>query len=179
MNLTVLVSGGAFYHLKSNRGIMVLSKDNLPERAVAMEERMNIEERYKYLRMMQPRYRQAGRKEKGRLLSETEEMTSLHRKYVIQLMNGPPPHRKKRRRQRGRKYGAQVDDAIRVIGKALDWVCAERLKPALPKMARHLTKFGELRVTPGLLEQLEQIQTLICTCQHLHCASHCEPGASR
>ena len=122
-----------------------------------MEERMNIEERYKYLRMMQPRYRKAGRKEKGRLLSDMQQMTSLHRKYVIQLMNGPPPHRKKRRRHRGRKYGAQVDDAIRVIGKALDWVCAERLKPALPKMARHLTKFGELRVTPGLLEQLEQI----------------------
>ena len=122
-----------------------------------MKERMNINEAYKYLRIMQPRYRKARRKEKGRLLTEMQQVTSLHRKYLIQLMNGPPPQRKRRSRQRGRKYGAQVDDAIRVIGKALDWVCAERLKPALPKMARHLAKFGELRVTAELLEQLEQV----------------------
>ena len=118
---------------------------------------MSINEAYKYLRIMQPRYRKARRKEKGRLLTEMRQITGLHRKYLIQLMNGPPPERKKRGRQRGRKYGAQVDDAIRVIGKALDWVCAERLKPALSKMARHLAKFGELRVTAELLEQLEQI----------------------
>jgi len=130
-----------------------------------MEERMNINERYKYLRVMQARYRKARRKEKGRLLSEMKQMTGLHRKYLIQLMNGLPPQREKRRRQCGRKYGAQVDDAIRVIGAALDWICAERLKPVLPKMARHLAKLGELRVTAELLEQLEQIQTLICTCE--------------
>ena len=76
-----------------------------------------------------------------------------HAGYVIQLMNGPPPRRKKRRRQRGQEYGAQVDDAIRVIGKALDWVCAETLKPALPKMAGPLTKSGEVRMTSGVLHR--------------------------
>ena len=122
-----------------------------------MEERMDINERYKYLRRMHARYRGAGRKKKGELLTEMEQMTDLHRKYLIEMMSGSPPERKRRSRQRGRKYGARVDDAIRVIGRALDWVCAERLKPSLPKMAVHLARFGELEVTPELLEQLEQI----------------------
>lgn len=124
---------------------------------MAMEERMDIDERYKYLRMMHTRYRGAGRKKKGELLTEMEQMTDLHWEYLIEMMSGLPPKRKRRRRQRGRKYGARVDDAIRVIGRALDWVCAERLKPSLPKMAVHLARFGELDVTPELLEQLEQI----------------------
>ena len=30
------------------------------------------------------------------------------------------------------------------IADTLDWICAERLKPALPKIAKHLVKFGEM-----------------------------------
>ena len=58
---------------------MVLSGDNLTDRAVAMEERMNVDERYKYLRIMQARYRRARRKEKGGLLTEMQRMISLRR----------------------------------------------------------------------------------------------------
>jgi hypothetical protein len=46
---------------------------------------------------------------------------------------------------------------VAIIADTLDWICAERLKPALPKMACHLAKFGEMQTTPGLLAQLQEI----------------------
>lgn len=57
--------------------------------------------------------------------------------------------RKPRRKQRGRKYGSNVDDAIRVIADSLDYICAERLKPVLPEMARHLSKAGKCTLVPS------------------------------
>ena len=41
---------------------------------------MSSEARQEYLELMQERYRPAGRKERGALLGEMEEVTGLHRK---------------------------------------------------------------------------------------------------
>jgi hypothetical protein len=125
---------------------------------MSTEEKMNIDERYKYLRMMRGRYRSADRKTKGKLLDEMESVLGLHRKYLIQMMNGTLI-RKKRKRERGRTYGPDVDDALRVIYETYDRICAERLTPNLASMARHLARHGELRTTPRLLDQLDRIST--------------------
>jgi hypothetical protein len=117
---------------------------------------MTIEERYKYLRMMQERYWAGGRKERGQLLNEMEKMTELHRKSLIRLMRGRL-ERKRRRRQRGRTYGAEVDDALRIISESMDYICAERLQPNLVWIAKHLAQHGELAVNKPLLEQLDRI----------------------
>jgi hypothetical protein len=119
-------------------------------------EKMNIDERRKYLRMMKKRYVKAGRKAKGRLLDEMEAVTDLDRKTLIRLMKSNLT-RKPRSRERGTIYGAQVDDALRVIYESSDYICAERLTPTLAWMASHLAKHGELEVTPSLLVQLEKI----------------------
>lgn len=120
-------------------------------------ERMNIQERFKYLRMMKERYGQADRRLKGLLLNEMEEVTGLHRQHLITRMNGPGPYRQKRERERTRQYSPELEQSVVLIADTLDWICAERLKPALPKMAVHLAKFDEMQVTPQLLEQLTQI----------------------
>jgi hypothetical protein len=65
--------------------------------------------------------------------------------------------RKPRRRQRGRIYGAHVEDALRVIDESFDHICADRLAPNLVWMAEHLAAHGELEVTPDVLEKLSQI----------------------
>ena len=49
-------------------------------------ERMNVGERYKYLRIKQERYRKANRAERSRLLDERQGVTGLHRKSLIRLM---------------------------------------------------------------------------------------------
>ena len=123
---------------------------------MSTEDKMTIDERRKYLRRVKKRYVQADREEQGRLLDEMEAVTELHRKSLIRLMNGSL-ERKGRRRQRGRTYGPEVDDALRVIAESSDYVCAERLTPNLVWMANQLATHGELEVSPPLLEKLDQI----------------------
>jgi len=123
---------------------------------MSIEDKMTIDERWKYLRTMKKRYIKANRKERGRLLDEMEAVTELHRKSLIRLMDGSL-QRKPRRKQRGCTYGPEMDDALRVIAESLDYICAERLTPNLVWMAEHLATHGELEVSPLLLEQLAQI----------------------
>jgi hypothetical protein len=117
---------------------------------------MNINERRKYLHKMWGRYRKGSKKEKGRLLDEMEAVTGLHRKTVIRTMNGQLS-RKKRSRERGRTYGVEVDDAIRVIARSLDYPCAERLQPNLVWMAGQLNRHQELRAGEETLEKLGKV----------------------
>ena len=120
---------------------------------MSTEDKMNIDERRKYLRTMKKRYVQARRQECGRLLDEMEAVTGLHRKSLIRLMNSNL-ERQPRQRQRSRTYGVEVDDALRVIAESLDYICAERLTPNLVWMAEHLARHGELETSPQLLGQL-------------------------
>jgi hypothetical protein len=123
---------------------------------MSTQEKMNIDERLKYLRLMKPRYTEGDRKEKGRLLDEMEAVTGLKRKVLIRKINGKL-RRRRRRRGRGCKYNAAVDDALRVIGESWDNICAERLTPNLVWMAKHLARHGELVVSDRLLADLDQI----------------------
>lgn len=120
-------------------------------------ERMTVDERRKCLKRMQRRYLAASREERSRLLDELAELTGLHRYSVVRLLKGASLERQPRRQQRGREYGAAVDAALRVIWESLDYVCAERLTPALVSTAEQLARHGELRVTEELLAQLGRI----------------------
>ena len=122
-----------------------------------IEDRMTIGEKRKYLGRMKERYEKGDRSERGRLLGEIAQVTGMHRKSIIRLLNAADLSRKARRKQRGRTYGSEVDDAIRVVAESLDNICAERLKPALSEMAQHLAKFGEMQVNPELIGRLERI----------------------
>lgn len=123
---------------------------------MAVDEKMSVDERYKYLRMMQKRYKKADRKGKSELLEEMEAVTGQHRKHLIRQMNGPL-ERQRRRRERGRTYGPEVRYALGVIAESLDHICAERLQPNLVWMAQHLVTHGELVVSADLLEKLGRI----------------------
>jgi hypothetical protein len=106
--------------------------------------------------MNKVRYVRADREGKGELLDEMETMTGYDRKYLIRLLKGDG-RRRPRRGGRGRKYGCEVDDAVRVISESLDNICAARLTPNLVWMAKHLARHGEMEVGEGLLAQLEEI----------------------
>ena len=149
--------GPAFTQLKCYRRGIVRSNDNVTEGTMLLEDKMTVGERRKYLGVMKTRYKTADRKRRGRLLDEIEKVTGMHRKSLIRLLRAADLSRKRRRKQRGRKYGHKVDDAIRVISESLDYICAERLKPALSEMAIHLSRLGEMKADPELITQLDKI----------------------
>jgi hypothetical protein len=119
-------------------------------------ELMNVNERRKYLHKMWGIYRQANKTEKGRLLDEMEIVTRMHRKSILRILKGRLS-RKKRSRERGKEYGVEVEDAVRVIARSFDYPCTERLQPNLVWMAKHLQAHGELRVERETLVRLERI----------------------
>jgi hypothetical protein len=120
------------------------------------EEQLTITERLKVLRMERPRYRQADKAQKGRILDSLERLTGLDRKTIIRRLHGPCT-RRSRSRQRKATYGPEVDDALRVIYRAYDGACAERLTPHLADYAAKLAAHGHLHLTPQLSAQLAQI----------------------
>lgn len=120
------------------------------------DERMTIDERLKYLRLVQGRYERASRAEKGRLLDDMVAVTGYSRKHLISLLRGSL-RREPHRGVRGFTYGPEVVEALRIIDETLDHICAERLTPSLVWMAQHLAECGELVVDEPLLTQLGQV----------------------
>lgn len=123
---------------------------------MSADEKMTIEERRKYLRMIQKRYLPANRAQQSQLLDEMKSVTSLHRKSLIRLMQSDL-HRQPRQQQRGRTYGVEVHLALKVISESCDYICAERLQPNLVWLASHLAEHDELAVTPEMLAKLATI----------------------
>ncbi len=120
------------------------------------DEPLDINERYKLLRKAQAEYRRADRARRSRMLDDLETYTGLTRKSLIRRLNGSC-ERRPRRRQRGHTYGPRVDDALRVIAEAHDFICAERLQPNLVEMAEQLARHDELVLDEALREQLGTI----------------------
>ena len=55
---------------------------------MSTEEKMTIDERYKYFRMMKKRYERANRQETGRILNEKEVFTGQHHNGLIRSIKG-------------------------------------------------------------------------------------------
>ncbi len=122
------------------------------------DEKMSVNERRKYLKLVAPRYARARRAERSALLTEMEAVTGLHRKSLLRLMHSPTLERAPRRpRIRRRRYGIVVSDVVRVVWETLDYVCAERLTPMLLSTAQHLAQWEELVLAPEVEAGLETI----------------------
>jgi len=124
---------------------------------VASDDEMTIDERRKYLKRMQPRYAAANRRGQSQLLDEMEQVTGLHRKSLLRLLHAPSLERQPRARQRGVTYGVEVERVVVTVWESLDFICAERLTPALLTTARHLAGFGVVTVSEEVAAQLGQI----------------------
>src|SRR5436305_11377079 len=121
------------------------------------EDEMKVSERRKYLKRMQVRYAVAKRAERGKLLTEMQQVTGLHRKSPTRLMHTANLERKKRVRQRARTYGLATEQVIVRVWESRDYICAERLTPGLLSMAQHLARFEPLDLTSQAQEQLATI----------------------
>jgi len=124
------------------------------------EDKMTIDERRKYLKRMWPRYLKADRGKRSELLTEMQAVTGMHRFSLVRLMKSPTLSRKQRQTERSRSYGLSVQMVVGIVWESLDYICAERLTPALLNTAQHLSHFGELgaiTLDPALEAQLSNV----------------------
>ena len=121
-------------------------------------DRMTVDERRKYLKLVAPRYAKAVRGLRSALLTEMEAVTGLHRKSLLRLLHRPSLERAPQRpRLRRRRYGPEVAYVARVVWESLDYVCAERLTPALLPTAQQLAWWEELVLTEEVAAHLATI----------------------
>jgi hypothetical protein len=103
-----------------------------------------------------PRYQEAGHQQKSVILDEFVAATGYARKYAIRLLAGPVvAPRPAITRSRERRYGPEVQAALRLAWEATNCICAKRLVPFLPELVPVLERHGYLtlaeEVRAGLL----------------------------
>jgi hypothetical protein len=110
-----------------------------------------------YAEELKKRYFRASKEEKGKMLDEFTQVTGLHRKAAIRLLNRVVESSGKRRSGRPRKYDSGVIDSLKTVWEASDRLCSKRLKPFMPEILGVLRHHGELRMNADTQAQLCQV----------------------
>ena len=110
----------------------------------AAAEPMRIRERYELEEELGARYRRAGRRERGELLTFFGLAAGYGRKYAIRTLRGRKRVRPKRRAPRAKRYRVGFRAALKVCSEASDYLCAERLQSVLADLALILERHGRL-----------------------------------
>lgn len=117
------------------------------------QRRMGQQSKREYLEWIYVRYRQSRRVEKQRILDEFMRVCGYHRKYAIGLLNRPLPHPRLRRRPcRAPVYSEAVIEVLARLWAASGYLCAVRLKAALPQWLPWLRQ--RVSLTPAQERQL-------------------------
>jgi hypothetical protein len=106
-----------------------------------------------YAQALRNRYFGASKEEKGKMLDEFTQVTGLHRKAAIRLLNRLSQPGAGRRRGRPAVY-KEVMEPLRVVWEASDRLCSRRLQPFLPEMIRVLRQHGEQKIDASTAAQL-------------------------
>lgn len=136
-------------HPKSHPGAIAPSRRSRteklpPEGRDAAAEPMRIRERYELEEEVGARYRRAGRRERGQLLTFFGVAAGYGRKYAIRTLRGRKRVRPKRRAPRAKRYRVGFRAALKVCSEASDYLCAERLQSVLADLALILERHGRL-----------------------------------
>ena len=95
------------------------------------------------------RYRSAKRTEKGRILDALCATTGWHRKHAVRALRqheAVGPNGVEAPRERSRRYGATIKDALTALWEASDRVCGKRLKVMIPILLPALEQHGRLQL---------------------------------
>ncbi len=119
---------------------------------------MSFSSRRELLCRVAARYQMGDRKERTAILDEFTATRGYARKYAIrqlnQVKNGPrlPVQRNQRR-----WYGVDVEEALLVLWKAANFICAKRLIPFFPELIPVIERHGYLSLSQETREKLLSI----------------------
>jgi hypothetical protein len=114
-----------------------------------MAGRISMRARREVVSAVAKRYQSAERSAKGRILDELCAMTGWHRKHAVRALRqhetvseedvGAP-------RERKRRYGATIKDALTALWEASDRVCGKRLRVMIPTLLPALERNDRLKL---------------------------------
>jgi hypothetical protein len=103
------------------------------------------------------RYRSAGLVEKGRILDALCRTTGWHRKHAVRALRRRVADKAvetRARRERKRRYGVTIKDALTALWEASDRVCGKRLVVMIPTLVPALEQHGRLQLSEDEQAQL-------------------------
>jgi Integrase core domain len=102
------------------------------------------------------RYWSAARLEKGRLLDALCRTTGWHRKHAVRALRRVVEKATKAQlpRERKRRYGVTIENALTALWEASDRVCGKRLVVMIPTLLPALEQHGRLQLSEGEQAQL-------------------------
>jgi site-specific recombinase XerD len=110
--------------------------------------------RHEVLAQIAPRYQEATEAQKTLLLDQCVELTGYGRKYIITLLNHVPESKPRILRPRQPIYGSAVQEALFLAWRTIQYPCAQRLVPALPRLISLLERDGHLHLNEEHQRQL-------------------------
>jgi hypothetical protein len=113
-----------------------------------------------YLNKLRERYRQAHKKQRGKILDEFVDTTGYHRKHAIALLRGKRRHRNPKtpsRRVRRRIYLAEDQRAVLWLANLFDQIGSKRLRAAMNAELDNLRRHHHLQVSQACFQRLKHI----------------------
>lgn len=119
---------------------------------------MSFQGKRELLAQVAPRYRESNRLQKTVILNEFIASTGYARKYAIGLLTMPIiPPAAPIRRPRARKYGKEIQEALRIAWAAANYIASKRLAPFLVELVPALERHGHLELREELRAQLLKV----------------------
>src|SRR5215471_14451714 len=114
-----------------------------------MAGRISMRARREVVSAVTKRYRSSDRSAKGRILDELCATTGWHRKHAVRALRRHEPVTEadvEALRERKRRYGATIKDALTALWEASDRVCGKRLKVMIPSLLSALERNDRLKL---------------------------------
>ena len=129
---------------------------------------MSLKSKQELLAVVRPRYLQAGKEEKQKILDEFTSATGYHRKHAIRVLkNRVSKTRRRKRTGYPTVYHGEVVRALEQIWEIYGRICSKRLQPFLPEAIRVLERCQEITLSAETKELLLKISSAsIDRCLH-------------